>query len=141
MAAGGPRVPVLLIGATAAGLLVLVSDPFGSNVLRLGLLLAGPLVLATAADRIRVVGPVTALLVLWQVQPTWDDLREPRVTPFPTGVDVDGGLRRYEGWVEAKRSGAIGYTVRVVPHHALLANSAEMGLATLPAGMHAPTSV
>ena len=71
-----------LLYALAAGLLVLVSDPFGSNVLRLGLLLAGPLVLATAADRIRVVGPVTALLVLWQVQPTWADLREPRSPSF-----------------------------------------------------------
>jgi len=61
-----------------------------------------------------------------------DQLREPRVNPFPTGTDVDGGLRRYEGWVEARRAGAIGYTVRVVPHHPLLANQAEMGLATLP---------
>ena len=37
--------------------------------------------------------------------------------------------------MEAKRAGAIGYTVRVVPHHPLLANAAEMGLATLPAGV------
>ena len=62
-------------------------------------------------------------------------LYEPRVNPFPTGVEVDGGLRRYEGWVEAKRAGAIGYTVRVVPHHPLLASPAEMGLATLPAAL------
>ncbi len=61
-----------------------------------------------------------------------DQLRDTRVNPFPSGTDVDGGLRRYEGWVEARRAGAIGYTVRVVPHHALLANQAEMGLATLP---------
>jgi len=66
-----------------------------------------------------------------------DQLREPRVNPFPTGTDVEGGLRRYEGWVEARRAGAIGYTVRVVPHHPLLANQAEMGLATLP-GDHVP---
>ena len=65
-------------------------------------------------------------------------LFDPRVNPFPSGVDVGGGLRRYEGWVEAKRAGAIGYTVRVVPHHPLLANAAEMGLATLPAGVPAP---
>jgi glycogen phosphorylase len=65
-------------------------------------------------------------------------LYDPRVTPFPTGVQVDGGLHRYEGWIEAKRAGAIGYTVRVVPHHPLLANPAELGLATLPAGVHAP---
>ena len=50
------------------------------------------------------------------------------------------GLRRYEGWVEAKRSGAIGYTVRVVPHHPQLANQAEMGLATLPADLPTPPS-
>jgi glycogen phosphorylase len=67
-------------------------------------------------------------------------LYEPRVNPFPAGVEVDGGLRRYEGWVEAKRAGVIGYTVRVVPHHPLLANAVEMGLATLPAGVHAPPS-
>ncbi|HSU36718.1 MAG TPA: alpha-glucan family phosphorylase [Propionibacteriaceae bacterium] len=65
-------------------------------------------------------------------------LYEPRVNPFPTGTDVDGGLRRYEGWVEANRAGAIGYTVRVVPHHPLLASPAEMGLATLPAVVTAP---
>ena len=69
-----------------------------------------------------------------------DSLREPRVSPFPTGTDVDGGLRRYQGWVEAKRAGAMGYTVRVVPHHPLLANQAEMGLATLPAGLPEPAS-
>ena len=67
-----------------------------------------------------------------------DQLYEPRVNPFPTGIDVDGGLRRYEGWVEARRAGAIGYTVRVVPHHPLLANAAEMGLAALPATLPVP---
>jgi glycogen phosphorylase len=69
-----------------------------------------------------------------------DRLYEPRVSPFPAGVGVDGGLRRYEGWVEAKRAGAIGYTVRVVPYHPLLASQAEMGLATLPASMPTPPS-
>ncbi|CAA9295971.1 MAG: Glycogen phosphorylase [uncultured Friedmanniella sp.] len=69
-----------------------------------------------------------------------DQLRDPRVNPFPTGTDVGDGLRRYEGWVEAKRSGAIGYTVRVVPHHPQLANQAEMGLATLPADLPTPPS-
>jgi starch phosphorylase len=69
-----------------------------------------------------------------------DRLYEPRVIPFPAGIDVDGGLRRYEGWVEAKRAGAIGYTVRVVPYHPLLASQAEIGLATLPASMPTPPS-
>jgi glycogen phosphorylase len=69
-----------------------------------------------------------------------DRLYEPRVIPFATGVDVDGGLRRYEGWVEAKRAGAIGYTVRIVPYHPLLASQAEMGLAALPASIPTPPS-
>jgi starch phosphorylase len=68
-----------------------------------------------------------------------DHLYDPRVDPFPAGVNIDGGLRRYEGWVEAKRAGAIGYTVRVVPYHPLLASQAEMGLAVLPASMSTPT--
>jgi starch phosphorylase len=67
-----------------------------------------------------------------------DQLYEPRVIPFPMGVEIDGGMRRYEGWVEARRAGAIGYTVRVVPHHPLLASSSEMGLAALPASLPVP---
>jgi glycogen phosphorylase len=67
-----------------------------------------------------------------------DQLYEPRVNPFPRAVDIDGELRRYDGWVEARRAGAIGYTVRVVPHHPLLASSAEMGLAALPATLPVP---
>jgi starch phosphorylase len=70
-----------------------------------------------------------------------DQLSELRVSPFLPGVAVDGGLRRYEGWVEARRAGAIGYTVRVVPYHPLLASPAEMGLATLAASMPTPPSV
>jgi starch phosphorylase len=42
--------------------------------------------------------------------------------------------------VEAKRAGAIGYTVRVVPYHPLLASQAEMGLAALPASTPTPPS-
>ncbi len=71
----------LLYAATAA-VLVLVSDPFGSNVLRLGLLLAAPLVVATATEHWRLVAPVTAALLLWQVQPPYADLREARSPSF-----------------------------------------------------------
>jgi starch phosphorylase len=69
-----------------------------------------------------------------------DELYEPRVNPFPTGVTVEDGLRRYESSVQARRAGAIGYTVRVVPYHHLLANPAEMGLAALPAALPTPPS-
>jgi glycogen phosphorylase len=69
-----------------------------------------------------------------------DQLYEPRVNPFPEGVEVEDGLRRYESSVQARRAGAIGYTVRVVPYHPLLASSAEMGLAALPATFPTPPS-
>jgi starch phosphorylase len=69
-----------------------------------------------------------------------DGLSDTIVNPFPTGVDQAGGLRRYEGWVEANRSGTIGYTVRVVPHHAELASVAEMGLSAVPSEVPAPPS-
>jgi len=69
-----------------------------------------------------------------------DRLSETRVNAFPAGVDVDGGLRRYESWVETRRTGSIGYTVRVVPFHPRLASDAEMGLAALPAEHPAPPS-
>jgi glycogen phosphorylase len=39
-----------------------------------------------------------------------------------------GSPATYRGTVRLDRSGSFGYTVRVVPHHALLASSAEMGL-------------
>ena len=114
------RSPSLRLGgvlyAVAAGLLVLVSDPFGSNVLRLGLLVAGPLVLATAGDRLRVVAPVTALLVLWQVQPTWRDLREPRSPSFGAlnRALLDLDVRRVEV-VPLRDHGEAAHVAPVVP--------------------------
>jgi len=42
--------------------------------------------------------------------------------------------------MEARRAGAIGYTVRVIPHHPLLVSTAEMGLAALPTGASSPPS-
>ncbi|QDP97008.1 glycosyltransferase family 1 protein [Microlunatus elymi] len=58
------------------------------------------------------------------------DIRTHRITD---GVDQTDGVRRYQGVVDTERSGAIGYTVRVVPHHPELASDAELGLAALPA--------
>ncbi len=71
-----------LLYAFAAGLLVLLSDPFGSNILRLGLLLAAPLVVATATEHWRIVAPVAGALVLWQVQPPYADLQAQRPPSF-----------------------------------------------------------
>ncbi|HEU0205880.1 MAG TPA: alpha-glucan family phosphorylase [Pseudolysinimonas sp.] len=40
----------------------------------------------------------------------------------------DSGVGNYSGTVPLERSGSFGYTVRVVPRHALLASEAELGL-------------
>lgn len=59
----------------AAAFLLLSPDPFGSNILRLGLLIAAPLVLATATEHWRVVVPVAVALLWWQVRVPLADLR------------------------------------------------------------------
>lgn len=64
-----------LMYALASSVLLLSPDPFGSNVLRLGLLLAAPLVLATATVRWRIVVPVALFLAWWQLKPPYFDLR------------------------------------------------------------------
>ncbi|MFP5220193.1 MAG: MFS transporter [Actinomycetes bacterium] len=87
-----------LLYALAAAVLVLVADPFGSNILRLGLLLSGPLVIATAIEHMRVVVPVTAALLLWQVQPPLSDLAAQGAPPF-RGLNaalVELGSKRVE---------------------------------------------
>jgi hypothetical protein len=71
-----------LLYAAAAAVLLLVADPFGSNILRLGLLVAAPLVIATATEHMRIVVPVTAVLVLWQAQPPLSDLAAEAAPPF-----------------------------------------------------------
>ena len=71
-----------LLYALAAGLLVLLSDPFGSNILRLGLLVAAPLVVATATERKRLVVPIAVALALWQAQPPYADLRAKKAPDF-----------------------------------------------------------
>ncbi|MDP9118574.1 MAG: alpha-glucan family phosphorylase [Actinomycetota bacterium] len=46
-------------------------------------------------------------------------------------VDASDGSDRYEGDIPLERTGAFGYTVRVLPHNDLLASSAELGLIAL----------
>jgi hypothetical protein len=71
-----------LMYALASSLLLLSPDPFGSNILRLGLLLAAPLVLATATENWRVVVPLALLLSWWQLQPPYADLRAKHAPSF-----------------------------------------------------------
>jgi starch phosphorylase len=42
----------------------------------------------------------------------------------------EGGQHRFEGQVRLTRTGAFGYTVRVLPRHAGLASASELGLVT-----------
>ena len=74
--------PMLRTGALLYALAITVlafhDDPFGSNVLRLGLLVAAPLVVAMSR-RSAVVCLVAAVgFVSWQVGPTLGDLQAPR---------------------------------------------------------------
>ena len=105
----------LLYAVLVAGL-VLSHDPFGSNVLRLGLLLAAPLVLATGSRSWLVLAPVAAALVSWQVRPTLADLRSPAGPPFQA-VDralVRLGAQRVEV-VPLRDHQESAVTARVVP--------------------------
>ncbi|MFE9422780.1 alpha-glucan family phosphorylase [Kitasatospora sp. NPDC006697] len=70
-----------------------------------------------------------------------DRIRDAEVqTLKPVGGPDLAGCQRYEGTLELCRTGPFGYTVRVLPSHALLVSPAELGLVALPpesAGMDA----
>ncbi|MDX6199578.1 MAG: hypothetical protein QOJ79_2729 [Actinomycetota bacterium] len=74
-----------LMYALASSFLLLSPDPFGSNILRLGLLLAAPLVLATATEHWRIVVPIVVLMAYWQLQPPYADIR---ARPAPSFASV-----------------------------------------------------
>ncbi|HYT09312.1 MAG TPA: DUF3417 domain-containing protein, partial [Mycobacteriales bacterium] len=54
-------------------------------------------------------------------------LHEVQCAPLAHVGDGDG-LQRWEGTVPLERTGAFGYTVRVLPRHPLLATEAELGV-------------
>jgi starch phosphorylase len=59
-----------------------------------------------------------------------DVLHRPIAVPLTGGAPGDDGYPRYEGEVPLERAGSFGYTVRVLPHHELLPNDADLGLLT-----------
>ncbi len=61
-----------------------------------------------------------------------DQLREPGVTSLRLAESYEHGRYRFDGEMSLQRTGAFGYTVRVVPRHDRLAGPAELGLAVLP---------
>ena len=62
-----------------------------------------------------------------------DLLRDSVADTLALGETYEGGRYRFDGTVALDRSGAFGYTVRVVPHNDRLVSDAELGLVALPA--------
>ncbi|MCL2543109.1 MAG: alpha-glucan family phosphorylase [Nocardioidaceae bacterium] len=60
-----------------------------------------------------------------------DCLVAPSVTPLALAESYDGSRFRFHGDLALDRSGPFGYTVRVVPCHALLVSPAELGVVAL----------
>ena len=53
------------------------------------------------------------------------------VTTVPMDLeDADGSLHRFTATIPLERTGAFGYTVRVLPHSEYLADPAELGVVT-----------
>jgi starch phosphorylase len=69
-----------------------------------------------------------------------DALIDPSYLELGDGEPVEGGRLRYVGEIPLTRSGAFGYSVRVVPRNRLLAGRAEMGLIALPPAPHGMTN-
>ncbi|RZS87067.1 starch phosphorylase [Motilibacter rhizosphaerae] len=72
-----------------------------------------------------------------------DQLTDVAVAPLVLAESYEGGRARYEGTLPLARTGAFGYTVRVLPAVARLASPAELGLvanavASEPAAVGAP---
>lgn len=69
-----------------------------------------------------------------------DDLVDPSHLELAEAGPAEDGRLRYAGEVPLSRSGAFGYSVRVVPRHPMLAGRAEMGLIALPPAPHGMTN-
>ena len=61
-----------------------------------------------------------------------DELRDTVVVPMQPLEASDGEGRRFEATVRLPHAGLLGYTVRVLPRHSLMASPAEFGLLHLP---------
>jgi starch phosphorylase len=57
-----------------------------------------------------------------------DNLLAPSVVALAPVESGEDGLPRFEGVVPLERAGSFGYTVRVLPHHALLPGDADLSL-------------
>lgn len=69
-----------------------------------------------------------------------DTLVDPSYLELGGAEKADGGRLRYAGEIPLGRSGAFGYSVRVVPSHPRLSSRAEPGLVALPPAPHGMTN-
>ncbi|GAB2678093.1 alpha-glucan family phosphorylase [Nocardia goodfellowii] len=76
------------------------------------------------------VSDVVVQAVFGRVSPT-DDLSDVTTIPM-THTGTDSGVELFAVDTPVPLSGAVGYTVRVLPHHDLLASDAELGLVAAP---------
>ncbi|MGW0250479.1 alpha-glucan family phosphorylase [Nocardia goodfellowii] len=76
------------------------------------------------------VSDVVVQAVLGRVSPA-DDLSDVTTIPM-THTGTDSGVELFAVDTPVPLSGAVGYTVRVLPHHDLLASDAELGLVAAP---------
>jgi hypothetical protein len=109
------RTGALLYAVAVLGFLV-HDDPFGSNVLRLGLLVAAPVLLATAERRRLLVLAAAVGVLSWQVGPPWSDLTAPS-SPSMTALRselVELGAHRVEV-VAPRDHRESSYVAEVVP--------------------------
>ncbi len=68
-----------------------------------------------------------------------DCLTSTSVVSLRHGEAYEGGRHRFDGEVKLERTGAFGYTVRVLPANERLANARELGLVVLPPETETPT--
>lgn len=61
-----------------------------------------------------------------------DELVDTVVESLQVAESYEGGRHRFDGTLTLDRSGAFGYTVRVIPRNDLLASPAELGVVALP---------
>ncbi len=73
---------------------------------------------------------VSVQAVLGRVDAT-DALLDPVTIPMPHVGTAEGGNEIFSTTTPLPVAGPVGYTVRVLPHHALLASDSELGLVTL----------
>jgi starch phosphorylase len=73
---------------------------------------------------------VTVQAVLGRVDDS-DALKDPATVPMAHTGTADGGTEVFSTTTPLPLAGPVGYTVRVLPHHPLLAADNELGLVTL----------